>query len=273
MTVEFDTAIHTMGLFTYTFSPADGVCNTYTHALAVNPSDKNFKLTSLTQFGQAAGIIASLLGFTALVLLLLSFFLRCLLTRVTFRIVLPILLAVAGIFQLCTFASAEQMCRCPPSYVNNCPVVTCNPGDGGNRSIAAAVLYLFIGVLLIFYPRRSVPLFDIGARKAKRQGDDAHARRPEHFTDVQDRGHERVTDIDDRGHERATDIHDRRQQNFTDVYDQEQFDDVEVQEQRSPRREHTHEPATLPRGRPVSGKAHLPQARVASPRQDMDIQV
>ncbi len=257
MTVQQDDSIRTMGLFSFTFSPEDGICNTYAHVNAVSPTDKNFKLTSLSQFGQAAGIIASLVGCTGLLLLFLSFFLRCLLTRVTFRIVLPILLIVAGIFQVCTFAAADQMCGCPPAYGGlNCPVTTCNAGDGGNRSIAAAVLYVFMGVLLIFYPRRTVPLFDTGAGKAKKQDDFVHAR------------------IDDRGHERATDVHDRGQERVSQVNDQEEelLGDVEVQEQRSPRTDHTHEPATSPRGRVVSGKGNLPHARVP-PRQDMDVEV
>lgn len=171
MIVEQNDSIHTMGLFSFTFSPGAEVCSTYAHILAAYPNTQDFKLTGSTKFAQAAAMIASLFGFAALLLLFLSFFLGCLQTRVTFRIVLPIMLVLAGIFQLCTFAAADQICSCPPSYNGvGCPVTTCSPGDGGNRSIAAAILYLFNGILLIFYPRRTTPLFDLAAAESKTSG-------------------------------------------------------------------------------------------------------
>jgi hypothetical protein len=171
MTVQADDSIRTMGLFSFTYSPGSEVCNTYAHIIAAYPDTEDFRLTGASKFAQAAGIIGVLMGLTALLLLFLSFFLGCLQTLVTVRIILPILLVVAGIFQVCTFAAADQMCGCPPSFDGeNCPVISCNPGDGGNRSIAAFVLYLFNGLLLIFYPRRKTPLFDLAAVEGNTAG-------------------------------------------------------------------------------------------------------
>ena len=175
-----------MGLFGFT-TPGDEYCRSYEYMLAINPDNTDMALTSMDKFAQAAGILACILGVAATIVFFLSFFLQCLLKMCTSRIVLPILLIIAGVFQILTFTAAEHMCRCPPSALTLgggvCPVKTgCTVSDGGNRAIAATVLYLFVGILIIFYPRRTTPLFDVGAKGApvekKEAGDRVHASLP-----------------------------------------------------------------------------------------------
>lgn len=137
------------GLFGY-LSQASDVCQSWSHGASMGAD-----ITPLHKFAQASGIIACLFGFTATLLLFLSFFIRSLLTKCTWRIAIPTLIITAGVFQLCTFALADN-CKCPQGY-SGC-VVTCTLQDGGIRSVAASALYLLIGISIIFYPRRTTPL-------------------------------------------------------------------------------------------------------------------
>ena len=162
------------GTYASTASGLSEFCTTYAHLTAkinqynaANPPeviDFPQLLNSSVKFAQAAGLLACLLGFAATALLFLSFFLQSLLTKCTSRIVLPVLLNLAGLLQILTFVAADQWCTCPDILQGvNCPVITCTVSDGGNRAIAATVLYLFVGVAMIFYPRRTTPLFDLSA--------------------------------------------------------------------------------------------------------------
>jgi hypothetical protein len=140
------------GLFGYAMQ-LDDVCSTWSQQAATN----GVAITSVHKFAQFAGIFSCLLGFAATLLLFLSFFMRSLLNKNIWRIALPTLLILAGVFQLCTFALADSTCKCPEGAAFDC-VVTCTLQDGGNRSLAASVLYLVMGVSIIFYPRRTTPL-------------------------------------------------------------------------------------------------------------------
>lgn len=142
-----------VGLFGYAME-LDDVCSTWSHQVAAG----GMGVTSLQKFAQFAGVFSCLLGFAATVLLFLAFFIRRLLNKATWRIALPILLISAGVFQSFTFALADSACKCPEGTAPLGCVVTCTLQDGGNRSLAASILYLFIGVLIIFYPRRTDPM-------------------------------------------------------------------------------------------------------------------
>jgi hypothetical protein len=80
----------------------------------MDPSNIDWPLTSTDKFAQFAGIAACILGFAATMLFFLSFFLQCLLNKkYIWRILLPILLILAGVLQILTFTAAQHMCRCP----------------------------------------------------------------------------------------------------------------------------------------------------------------
>jgi hypothetical protein len=122
---------------------AGSFCSTYRHSITNDPA---------LQASQAGAVLSCLLGATAVTLLFLSFFLERLLKKMMNRILLPVLLCGGGVFQTITFAAfGVEEC--------NSSAVTCSLAGGANRALAAAILYFAIGVGIIFFPRRSVPLF------------------------------------------------------------------------------------------------------------------
>jgi hypothetical protein len=158
---------------------SEPVCQTYRHrgAIIAEINDKTGQngkntpeLENLSDFhvaAQAGGILASLVGFACAMLLFLAFFLQRLLAWDVWRIVLPILLFLAAATQGMTFALLGGE-TCSSKCVNTgnvefCDISTCSFGEGANRSLAATVLYLFMAVGLIFFPRRTTPLFELVA--------------------------------------------------------------------------------------------------------------
>jgi hypothetical protein len=161
------------GIFRYG-EGSDGVCQTYRHvnAVVVDFNDNKNEnvpdaegLSDAHKVAQAGGILASLVGFTCVALLFLSFFLQRLVSKAVWRIALPILLGFAALTQGLTFAifgddECREECVDNPNGGEICNVVTCTFSDGANRSLAAMMLYLFMGIGIIFYPRRTIPLFE-----------------------------------------------------------------------------------------------------------------
>jgi hypothetical protein len=161
-----------VGIFRYG-EGSDGVCQTYRHRNAVvaeindnNPNTPDIEgLSGAHEAAQAGGILASLIGFTCVALLFLSFFFQRLLSKPVWRIALPILLAFAALAQSMTFAifgddDCQAECVNNPNGGEICNVVTCSFSDGANRALAAMILYLFMCVGIMFYPRRTTPLFE-----------------------------------------------------------------------------------------------------------------
>jgi len=130
-------------------------------------------LSGAQKAAQFGGICSCILGFTATMLLFLSFFFRRFLSKCVWRIALPILLIAAGVIQSITFSIfADERCDinltlyCDISNtVTPCPNVisTCTFSEGANSALAALVLYLFMGVSIIWYPKRTTPLLELVA--------------------------------------------------------------------------------------------------------------
>lgn len=158
-----------LGLFRWGENLEGEVCSTFRHRIAViNEANSNLPaerprtegLSNAHKAAQFGGIFACILGFTAAMLLFLSFFFQRLLSRCVWRITLPILLISAAVIQSITFFSFGDK-RCQTDCGSNtepCQVVTCTFDEGANRALAALVLYLFMGISIIFYPKRTSPL-------------------------------------------------------------------------------------------------------------------
>mmetsp|Transcript_28335 Transcript_28335/g.41868 ORF Transcript_28335/g.41868 Transcript_28335/m.41868 type:complete len:183 (+) Transcript_28335:1-549(+) len=158
------------GLFRYGGIDTNQVCRTYQHDASITKY-RNQKITNLANkieglpvalyISQAAGVLASLLGIVSVFLLFFSLFSKRLLSKCVYRITIPVLTILAGVNQLLTFVIfAVDDCRCTMEQQENneCAVVTCSLLDGGRTSVAAALLYLAMGVGMIFYPKPSTPL-------------------------------------------------------------------------------------------------------------------
>jgi hypothetical protein len=168
-------AASSFGIFRYVVG-SEPVCQTYRHrsAIIAEFNDKaganTPELENLSDFhiaAQAGGILASLVGFACAMLLFLAFFVQRLVAWGVWRILLPILLFLAAATQGMTFALLGGD-TCSPNCVstNNgefCDIATCSFGEGANRSLAATVLYLFMAGGIIFFPRRTTPLFELVA--------------------------------------------------------------------------------------------------------------
>lgn len=167
----------TFGLFRFQEN-ANGVCLTIRHLTAEvkdfndnnNNSPQSPDLEGLSSghiAAQAGGILACLFGFVGVLLLFLSFFCKCLVSKAVWRIVLPILFFLAFVTQAMTFSIfdddvCQEVCESrEQGAVKVCNVVTCSFSHGGNRSFAAMILYLLLGVGVIFFPRRERPLFQL----------------------------------------------------------------------------------------------------------------
>mmetsp|Transcript_26479 Transcript_26479/g.44216 ORF Transcript_26479/g.44216 Transcript_26479/m.44216 type:complete len:245 (-) Transcript_26479:632-1366(-) len=172
MLVENMEGLGLVGLFRFG-SSNDEMCSTYRHSTALinNYNDENNPdkdgLSTAHQAAQAGGILASLFGFTCTMLLFLSFCFRCLSSKAVWRFVLPILLLLTSAFQGMTFALFGD-CKdtCEPEVAGGpivCNVTTCSFSAGANRALAAMMLYFFMGIGIIFFPRRSTPLFKLVA--------------------------------------------------------------------------------------------------------------
>mmetsp|Transcript_26476 Transcript_26476/g.44208 ORF Transcript_26476/g.44208 Transcript_26476/m.44208 type:complete len:427 (-) Transcript_26476:132-1412(-) len=172
MLVENMEGLGLVGLFRFG-SSNDEMCSTYRHSTALinNYNDENNPdkdgLSTAHQAAQAGGILASLFGFTCTMLLFLSFCFRCLSSKAVWRFVLPILLLLTSAFQGMTFALFGD-CKdtCEPEVAGGpivCNVTTCSFSAGANRALAAMMLYFFMGIGIIFFPRRSTPLFELVA--------------------------------------------------------------------------------------------------------------
>lgn len=177
------TGARELGLFRFVpfGSISDNACFTYRHwtALVQEINDQNEindrntgeitpdteGLSTAAKAAQAGGILASLFGFTCTMLLFLSFCFQCFGSKAVWRFVLPILLLFTAVFQGITFAgfADDKWCKetCEvQSNINVCNVVTCSFNEGANRAFAAMMLYFFMGIGIIFYPRRTTPLFE-----------------------------------------------------------------------------------------------------------------
>lgn len=170
----------TFGLFRYG-EDSNGVCSTFRHQFAAtknfNNNNNNIDDDTPDREGrsaahaaaQAGGILACLFGFVCVILLLLSFSCKRLVSKAVWRIVLPILFFLAFLTQVMTFAvfgddlCQEECVREGQGAVKECSVVTCSFSQGANRSFAAMILYLALGVGIIFFPRREGPLFKLVA--------------------------------------------------------------------------------------------------------------
>ena len=171
--LEIDNTVNGVGIFRYGGNSEGQVCSTFRHNKAIR-DDLNFKgLSSAQKAAQFGGICSCILGFTATMLLFLSFCFRRFLSKCVWRIALPILLIAAGVIQSITFSIfADERCDinltlyCDISNtVTPCPNVisTCTFSEGANSALAALVLYLFMGVSIIWYPKRTTPLLELVA--------------------------------------------------------------------------------------------------------------
>lgn len=167
------------GLFRYkTSSLAGETCSTFRHVSSVvkGLNDRNDGrdvndlglISSAHRVAQAGSILATLFGFTCTLLLFLSFFFQRMLSKIVWRIVLPTFFFIAAITQSTTFAffGADQ-CKgeCVAVEAGGeefCDIVTCTFAEGANKALAAMMLYFFMGVAIIFYPKRMTPLIELG---------------------------------------------------------------------------------------------------------------
>ena len=157
--LEIDNTVNGVGIFRYGGNSEGQVCSTFRHNKAIR-DDLNFKgLSSAQKAAQFGGICSCILGFTATMLLFLSFCFRRFLSKCVWRIALPILLIAAGVIQSITFSIfADERCDSSPVAI-----VTCTFSEGANRALAAFFLYLFMGISIIWYPKRTTPLLELVA--------------------------------------------------------------------------------------------------------------
>ena len=163
----------TAGLFAYNLYPSTGAdgCLSFAYLLALlkETPDSPYAQSDLHKFAQFGGITPCIFGFTALLLLLLSFCYDSLVSKCAWRITLPTLLILAGSIQFCSFAIFGDENSCKPKCLAegdpNCKLPTvCTLRDGGYCALAAGILYLFIGVSMIFYPKRTTALVSFPAK-------------------------------------------------------------------------------------------------------------
>eukprot|EP00546_Thalassionema_frauenfeldii_P000104 CAMPEP_0178934864 /NCGR_PEP_ID=MMETSP0786-20121207/24157_1 /TAXON_ID=186022 /ORGANISM="Thalassionema frauenfeldii, Strain CCMP 1798" /LENGTH=354 /DNA_ID=CAMNT_0020612809 /DNA_START=16 /DNA_END=1080 /DNA_ORIENTATION=- len=102
---------------------------------------------------QAFAVMACILGITSIILLFLSFYFPF--SKLWFGIVIPAVTITAGVFQLFTFCIfAADNCK----SMNTNITTHCSLLQAGRVSICAALMYLGMGVGLIFYPKLAQPL-------------------------------------------------------------------------------------------------------------------
>jgi len=153
------------GLFRYGLASNNDICGTWKHLgntlkIFGNGDDDRFPAALIT--AQVGGIFACLLGLSSFFLFVFSLFFERLLTKNIIGIIQPILLILASFFQFLTFvAFGGKYCKNTPCENDSndiCTVATCSFLEGAEQSLSAALLYLAIGVGIIFYPKPSEPL-------------------------------------------------------------------------------------------------------------------
>lgn len=147
-----------IGLFRLSLSrSATDFCTTwsYTNARSKAAIPDWGGLPAALVAAQAFAVMACVLGIASTILLFISFYLPRFLSRNIFRITIPTLTIAAGVFQIFTFLVFA---------VDNCTAGTtdapaqCSLLTGARQSLSAAIMYLGMGIGLIFYPKLERPL-------------------------------------------------------------------------------------------------------------------
>lgn len=134
---------------------------------------------------QAFAVMACILGIASVVLLFLSFYFPRFLSKLWFGIVIPAVTITAGVFQLFTFCifAADNCKSTNDNIITNCSLL-----QAGRVSICAALMYLGMGVGLIFYPKLAQPLLAQEGDDEENNYKDAVAPSMEEIQDLMEEG-------------------------------------------------------------------------------------
>mmetsp|Transcript_17166 Transcript_17166/g.26015 ORF Transcript_17166/g.26015 Transcript_17166/m.26015 type:complete len:313 (-) Transcript_17166:24-962(-) len=135
-----------IGLFRFsTTSSTTNLCSTWSFA------SKQGSLGGPLVASQAFSVMTCILGITSAIMLFVSFYWQRFLTKNMFRITIPSITITAGVFQLFTFLIfADDSCKLETTQ--------CSMLVAGRQSLCAALMYLGMGIGLIWYPKLERPL-------------------------------------------------------------------------------------------------------------------